>query len=116
VRYVQPIFLSVALFLPAGCASGGPEEGAEPVISRAEFIEAYVDLRIEALRMPGEEMTLEARDRVLEELGLTEDELIHFVEVNGRDVQFMRRVWEEVDSIITEKRGLPTPPSQRGSP
>lgn len=115
VRRLQLILLSGAVLLPAACTSPGPEESGEPVISRSEFVEAYVDLRIEALGSRGEEINLETRDRILGELGLTEDDLIHFVEVHGRDVQFMRRVWEEVDSIITEKRGLPTPPSERGT-
>ena len=86
-----------------------------PVISRDAFIEAYVALRVGALRIPGEEIRVEARDRILENLGLVDQDLLDFVEVNGRDVQFMRGVWEEVDSIITEARNLPKGPDQRGS-
>jgi len=116
VRRFQLILLLLGLLFSSACSSDGSEVDGTPAISRSDFIEAYVDLRVAALRIPGEELTVEARDRVLQELGLTEDDLIHFIEVHGRDAQFMRRVWEEVDSIITEKRGLPAGPSQRGTP
>ena len=85
------------------------------MISREAFIEAYVDLRVGALRSPGEEMPLEERDRILADHGLLDQDLLDFVEIRGRDVQFMRRVWEEIDSIITEKREFSRDPGQRGT-
>jgi len=116
VRRLPFLFVSLALLVSFACSSEGPEVEAPGVLSREEFVRAYVELRVAALESPGEELSLETRDRVLQELGLTEEDLLSFVEANGRDVQFMRRVWEEVDSIMTEKRGLPEPPSQRGTP
>ena len=85
------------------------------MISREAFIQAYVELRVGALRSPGQEMPLEERDRILANLGLADQDLLDFVEVRGRDVQFMRRVWEEVDSIITERREITKPPTPRGT-
>lgn len=90
------------------------DEGND-AISREAFIEAYVELRVGAISRPGEEMSVAERDAILANLGLVDQDLLEFVEVNGRDVQFMRKVWEEIDSIITEKRQLPTPPGRRGA-
>jgi hypothetical protein len=108
--------LTLALLISFGCTSEGSEIEAPDVLSREDFVRAYVELRVAALKSPGEELSLETRDRVLQELGLTEEDLLRFVEVNGRDVQFMRRVWEEVDSLMTEKRGLPAPSTPVGTP
>lgn len=71
---------------------------------------------MEALGIPGEELPVERRDEILGNLGLEEEDLLNFVEGRGRDIQFMRRVWEEVDSIMTERRGIPEAPGSRGSP
>jgi len=100
----------------AACSSGGPAGGDTEVISRETFIQAYVELRVAALKSQDEELSLDDRDRILTDLGLEEEDLLHFVEARGRDVQFMRRVWEEVDSIMTERRGIPREPGGRGTP
>ena len=104
VRYVLPIVLFAAISGVFACSPDGPGTDSVPTISREAFIEAYVELRVGALRSPREELPVPDRDRILEGLGLDDEDLLHFVEVNGRDVQFMRRVWEEVDSLMTELR------------
>jgi len=109
------ILLPVALLFLAACSSGGPAGGEAEVISREVFIQAYVELRVAALKSEDEELSLDDRDRVLGDLGLQEEDLLRFVEVRGRDVQYMRRVWEEVDSIMTERRGIPREPGERGT-
>jgi hypothetical protein len=107
---------TLILSFSALACSGGIPEGAPPdLISREVFVDAYVELRLAALGSPGEELALEDRDRILEDRGLREEDLLNFVEFRGRDVQFMRRVWEEVDSVISSKRRPPDPPGQRGS-
>ena len=58
-------------------------------------------------------MDLRHRDQILEGMGLTDQDLLDFVEVRGREVQFMRRVWEEVDSILNAMR-FPRPDSTSG--
>ena len=110
-------FYVLTLFIACPGCTGGTPEGAPPEpISRESFIEAYVELRMAALGSPGEQLALEERDRILEEMGLVEEDLLNFVESRGRDVQFMRRVWEEVDSVISNKRRPPDAPGQRGTP
>jgi len=116
LRIRHLILLAVALLSGASCTSGDSGRGQGAIISREAFIQAYVELRVEALGTPGEEVPLERRDQILENLGLDEEDLLNFVEKRGRDIQFMRRVWEEVDSIMTERRGIPDAPGSRGTP
>lgn len=116
MRASDPILVATALVLSFSCASEVRESATAEVISREAFIEAYVELRVEALKSDDQEISLEARDRILTGLGLTDEDLLRFVERRGRDVQFMRRVWEEVDSLMTSRRGLPENPDRRGSP
>jgi hypothetical protein len=90
------------LMLVVSCTSGGPGRASEDVIARQTFVDVYVQLRIAALKDPMEDLPLEERDRILQEAGVSEDDLIRFVEVRGGEVQFMRQLWEEVDSLIKE--------------
>jgi hypothetical protein len=116
LRISDLILAATVLVLSSSCASDDPESSGADVISREAFVEAYVELRVEALKSDDQEISLEERNRILAGLGLTEEDLLQFVDRRGRDVQFMRRVWEEVDSIMTSRRGLPDTPGRRGSP
>jgi hypothetical protein len=98
------LLLLPAILISSSCSPREPESEENSVISREAFIEAYVKLREGALRAPGQEIPLEERNRILADLGLVDQDLLDFVEVRGRDIQFMRRVWEEIDSIITVMR------------
>jgi hypothetical protein len=52
------------------------------------------------------EISIQARDRILADLGVTEDDLLTFVDVWGSDAEMMVTVWEEVDSLLkAERRG-----------
>jgi hypothetical protein len=93
------------------CFPPSSGEASGDAIPLDTFINAYVELRIAALQASDEELTAQARDRILQGLELEENDLLEFVEVHGEDVQFMRRVWEEVDSILGDRR---TPPEPRG--
>ncbi len=67
-------------------------------------MEAYIQLRIVGLQAESQEMTLAMRNRVLDSLSVSEEDLLHFVDVHGTDVQYMRSLWEEVDSILDARR------------
>jgi hypothetical protein len=99
-------FLSLAAFVIAvpGCGDEDTNPRAEETISKELFIEAYVELRQEGLRSPMMEISLEDRDRILEELGVTEEDLFTFVDVWGTHGDFMVEVWETIDSLMTEDR------------
>ena len=94
---------SMALAL-AACGGSGSVPGAADAISRDTFIQAYLELRIEGLRSHGGEISIEARDLILEEVGVSEEELLAFVDYWGTDPEMMEGVWEEVDSLMRETR------------
>jgi hypothetical protein len=77
---------------------------AQDTITEEAFIQAYSALRKEGLQSPMMEITGEGRDRVLAELGLTEEDLLKFVEVWGSHPGVMQRVWDAVDSLQREDR------------
>lgn len=92
-------FLAV-LLLPLLASCGGNTREAIP---RETFIEAYIALRSVAVRSPTGEVDPISRARILEERGLTEEDMLHFVEVHGRDVPFMGALWEEIDNEISRR-------------
>lgn len=97
------------------CSSFAEEEAGEETIPREVFIQAYVELRMASLDAEGPEMNLPVRNQILDRLGTEEEDLLQFVEVHGTDVQFMRRLWEEVDSIMEARRrpeALPDDPGR----
>jgi hypothetical protein len=106
-RLVRPLRLSLlilAALSPLACSPTVPSEPEADTISRELFISAYVELRVAALQAPGQELTLAARDRALASVEVTENQVLGFVEAHGKDVPFMRRLWEEVDSILEDRR------------
>ena len=103
--------LVAAVLLAAGCAEDAPE-----TIGREAFIETYIALRVAELTEPGEDgemISAEARERVLSEQGVTEEDLFGFVEVHGGDVDFMKAVWQEVEKRMENLRN---PPDTTGGP
>ena len=80
----------------AGATTGEATTG--PTVSREAFIETYVALRYQAVQSPANELPPRERDRILEEHGVTEDELLAFVEAHGDDPTYMESVWSEVES------------------
>jgi hypothetical protein len=114
VQYFKFPSLLLACVLATGCSFPTPGEASEDAISRESFINAYVELRVAALQAPGREVTVQLRDGVLDGMELQESDLLDFVEVHGKDVQYMRRLWEEVDSIFRDRRNPPEPGGTRG--
>ena len=81
------------LVLGAGCGPSVPEG----VIERDTFVEAYAELRIAALRTDSSRIAASEREAILERLGITEDDLLEFVDVHAADLEYMRDVWNEVE-------------------
>jgi len=90
-------FLTGVALLAVGCESGAaPEAG---VIDREVFVAAYFDLRVAALA--GDTALSDAqRDEILARHGISEAELLQFVGVHGRDVDYMAEVWGEVEELM----------------
>ena len=102
LRHSALLLTLCAVPLLAGC--GDSVEEIDGVISREEFVQAFSELRVSALRSESGEIAPEERDRILAELNLTPEDLVEFVEVHGRDVPFMQEVWEEVDHNLVTRR------------
>jgi hypothetical protein len=96
------------IFTHFSCSPTNPGESTDETIPRDLFVQAYIELRMEALRSPEHDHRVAARDRVLSRLGVEEADLLRFVEIHGKDVQYMRSVWEEIDSILEEQRRPPS--------
>lgn len=76
-------------------ACGGSERAN--VIDRETFIETYVDLRISALDTDSARLTDNDRETILARHGVSEDDLVEFVEAYASELEFMRDVWNEVE-------------------
>lgn len=101
VRAAAGVLAAALLAAALGAACGASPD----TISREEFIGTYVALRVAELDNAGTVIPAPARDSVLAARGVTEEELAAFVESHGRNVVFMRGVWNEVDSIMDERSG-----------
>jgi len=93
-----------------GCAADDEPRS----ISREEFVEAYVALRLAALEESGGSdrtpISPEARERTLAEQGVTEEELFRFAEIKGGDVVYMKELWSDVEARMGELRLPPDEP------
>lgn len=105
-RATLAIAVSVACLVPVACDLGS---GPSDVIDRETFVATYVDLRRAALTSPDGELDDEARTEVLERHGVTEEDLLDFADAHGRDVDFLRSLWTEVEARMDS---LASPPQQ----
>ncbi len=92
----------IAGLAAAACAPGEPE-----TISRETFVQTYVALRAAELRSSEAVIPDEDRERVLAEMGVSEEDLLAFAEVHGDDVLFMEAVWTDVQNRLVELSSRP---------
>jgi len=83
----------LGLFVLFGC--GGGTQG--DTIDREVFITTYVDLRIAALDTDSSRISESQRDEILQQHGVTADDLTTFADVHGADLEYMRDVWADVE-------------------
>lgn len=79
-------------------------DSAEGVLDREVFITTYVELRADALLSDDGQLSDDDRARVLQEHGVSEDDLLAFAQQHGRDLAFMREVWDEVEERLDAMR------------
>ena len=94
--------LLIALTVCWSCTDGATVV-LEGTAEREVFIEAYVDLRARALAAGTTEIEADARDSILAVYGVTQEELLEFVDIHGEDVQFMGDLWGEIEGRLTER-------------
>jgi hypothetical protein len=90
----------------AGCEVQIPTSRDQPTISQESFIATMVQLRVAAIRTPVGLATEEERNRILEEYGVSEDDLRTFADVHGTNVPMMEALWSEVERGIAEEFGV----------
>lgn len=92
----------VALAGSLVCSACG-EERAEPQaqgIDRDIFVATYVDLRRTVRENPTKPIAPQERERILREHGVTSEDLLQFVEIHGRDLDYMSAVWDTVEARL----------------
>jgi hypothetical protein len=104
MRIVTSLALCLSTLGMGACSGSSSPPGAGDTISQEAFVQAYYELRREALRSPSMEIGLEGRDSILDALQLAEADLIAFAEVWGGEGEVMLRIWEEVDSLLRGDR------------
>ena len=102
VRALPVLLLAMGCLHVAACSPGGTEADAGELMTREAFVEAYFQLRVEALKDPFREISVPARDRILQELGVTQDELLRFAEVRGTNPAYMEQIWDEVEARLVQ--------------
>lgn len=121
-RFAARVASVVALIVVLGlsvsaCDPGFPQSKGDPGVTEAQFIDAVVLLRREAIGAPMGQLTLAERDRLLAERGLRAEMLQQFVEVHGVNVPYMGGVWTTIEQRLNEQvqGGMPVPaPSAPG--
>ena len=104
---------ALALLIAASGAAGcGKKAGDTSTIDRAAFVDTYVDLRLAALASPTHSLTPAARDSVLTKHHVTDQDLLHFVDVQGADPSYMVKLWTDVSKRVP----LSPPPPSAGIP
>jgi hypothetical protein len=102
--------LVAGVLVPVACGDFG--EADQAAIDEGRFIEVYVALRMAALEAGTDQLPTDERDRILAEHDVTENDLLEFVEVHGRNAQFMHGVWDSIEGKIDDLRvALPDPPA-----
>jgi len=84
----------------AGCGTGTTPD-TPATISAHTFVATYVDLRLAVLTAEQPtELTDSARAAILDQHGVTEKDLLDFVDVHGRDPAFMKAVWDSAEVAL----------------
>lgn len=96
------IVSTIAVILCSSC-SGGTTDPPEDTAEREAFIGAYMDLRTESLSYPSTDLDNEVRDSILSVYGVTDQDLLDFIDMHGEDVEYMRDLWTEVETRQTER-------------
>lgn len=92
---------ALLLLLVTACGQGSTEPR---VISREHFIQVNVELRqISAAAEDAEE----SRRNVLDRHGLTEEQVLDFVEHGGHSIEELREIWTEITRRLEEGQDGP---------
>ena len=97
-------FLAGGLLCLLFACGGDQAPDAAGTISRDVFVGTYVELRTAALHSPDGRVGPEAKAEILESNGVTEADLLDYVDVHGARLEFMVEVWAEIDDTLRALR------------
>jgi hypothetical protein len=81
------------------------------IVTSDSFIQVMVDLRRAANQAAGDTAAFAARrEQILLDAGVTEEQLHAYVEAHGRDVEHMARVWETINTRLSQLEEQPETP------
>ena len=87
------LLLATTLLLAANCAADKKSEA----IDREVFVGVYSDPRIAAVETDSGSISLAGRDSILDAFGVTQEDLVIFLEAHVEDLEFMRDVWNDIE-------------------
>lgn len=93
-----------AVLVLGACDMGFPDSEGRAPIDEETFVATYTDLRITAMGWESQRLPAEERDAVLESHGVTADDLREFVQVHGRNVPVMNRIWNDISANVQAAR------------
>ncbi len=89
--------MTVLMALMAVVACGDSGEATAGTVDQETFIATYVDLRTTALGTEVGELDDALRAEVLERNGVSEADLVDFIEIHGENVALMQSIWDEIE-------------------
>jgi len=96
-------FITMVAAVPSLACNGGVAPG-EGLPDRETFISAWVDFRLAGLQRPGLPITEADRNRILDQHGVTEEELLRFAEVVGQQPGTMQEILIEIRRRVEAQR------------
>lgn len=98
MKRILLVSLVALLAVPAmACGFTDPVAEAGPeALTRSQFIEIYVELRLAEQATPTREAFQARKQQIFERHGAPPHALIEFVEVHGDDVAYMAAVWDTI--------------------
>jgi hypothetical protein len=101
------------LLSATGCTDPIPPSEPGEAIARELFVQVIVDLRTEALRRSSGYLPRGEHEATLERHGVTEEDLVGFIDAHARNVPYMSDVWTEVERRIREAAESGSPPGSQ---
>jgi hypothetical protein len=93
------LLLLALLSLLPGCGRRADATG----LGDEQFVEVMVQLRLAADRIRGEPDSFPpVRDRILADAGVTEEQLLAYVQQHGTDLQHMAEIWQSINERLSE--------------
>ncbi len=93
-------FLAGTLVCIMAACGGEPSGESSQTIPRDVFVGTYTELRMAALHSPDGRVSPQVKEEILETNGVTEADLLEFVDAHAPRVQFMVEVWGEIDDTL----------------